>query len=123
MLKDGRLYKEDGRYYLVNGGVKESNNSEWEEKYNELHGQYVKLEQELDKRKVGGTNDVGCNQSDLDFQIAENEKLVAKVEMYQEAIRRCYMRAVNVKKDKTPWPIFKKEVLKLEEDLPWEDNQ
>ena len=42
---------------------------------------------------------------------------------YQEAIKRCYLWAVNVKKDKTPWPEFKKGVLKLEEELPGEDNQ
>lgn len=61
--------------------------------------------------------------SDLDFQIAENEKLEKKVATFQECIRRCYLRAQNVKKDKTPWPVFKKEVLKLEENISGEDNQ
>lgn len=61
--------------------------------------------------------------SDLEFQIAENEKLEKKVATFQECIRRCYLRAQNVKKDKTPWPVFKKEVLKLEENISGEDNQ
>ena len=61
--------------------------------------------------------------SDLDYQIAENEKLEKKVATFQECIRRCYLRAQNVKKDKTPWPVFKKEVLKLQDELPGEDNQ
>lgn len=61
--------------------------------------------------------------SDLDYQIAENEKLEKKVATFQECIRRCYLRAQNVKKDKTPWPVFKKEVLKLEENISGEDNQ
>ena len=61
--------------------------------------------------------------SDLEFQIKENEKLEKKVATFQECIRRCYLRAQNVKKDKTPWPVFKKEVLKLEENISGEDNQ
>jgi hypothetical protein len=28
-----------------------------------------------------------------------------------------------VKKDRTPWPEFKKDILKLDEDVSWEDNQ
>lgn len=62
-------------------------------------------------------------ESDLEFQIKENERLEEKVLIYQEAIRNCYRWAKDVKKDRTPWPEFKKEVLKLEGDLPWEDNQ
>ena len=62
-------------------------------------------------------------ESDLDFQISENEKLEKKVAEFQECIRRCYLWARNVKKDKTPRPEFKKEVLKLDDNLPWEDNQ
>ena len=61
--------------------------------------------------------------SDLNFQIAENEKLEKKVAEFQECIRRCYLWARNVKKDKTPRPEFKKEVLKLQDELPGEDNQ
>ena len=57
-------------------------------------------------------------ESDLDFQISENEKLEKKVAEFQECIRRCYLWARNVKKDKTPRPEFKKEVLKLDDNLP-----
>ena len=63
------------------------------------------------------------SESNLEYQISENEKLERRVDMYQECIRRCYLRAQNVKKDKTPRPVFKKEVLKLEWDISWEDNQ
>lgn len=63
------------------------------------------------------------SESNLSYQISENEKLENRVDMYQECIRRCYLWAQNVKKDKTPRPVFKKEVLKLEGDISWEDNQ
>ena len=54
------------------------------------------------------------SESNLEYQISENEKLERRVGMYQECIRRCYLWAQNVKKDKTPRPVFKKEILKLE---------
>lgn len=40
-----------------------------------------------------------------------------KLMKFQESIRNCYMWVRNVKKDKTSWPDFKKNVLKLEEDV------
>ena len=62
-------------------------------------------------------------ESDVNYLNGEYEKMEAKLNNYQEAIRNCYKRAVNVKKDKTPRPSFKKDILKLEEDVSWEDNQ
>ena len=62
-------------------------------------------------------------ESDLNFQISENEKLEKKVATFQECIRNCYRWAQNVKKDKTPRPEFKEKVLKLNDNLPGEDNQ
>jgi len=137
MIGRWEVYEEWGMYYLVKEENWEELNSQnfsdaakilelkWEiEKLKEERIVLIRernhLEQELEKWMDGWEE---VNQSDLDFQIAENERLEVKVAMYQEAIRRCYMWAVNVKKDKTPWPIFKKDVLKLEEDLPGEDNQ
>ena len=69
------------------------------------------------KKQIDGLN------SDLDFQMAENEKLEKKVATFQECIRNCYRWAQNVKKDKTPRPEFKEKVLKLTDDISGEDNQ
>lgn len=58
------------------------------------------------------------SESNLEYQIAENEKLQKRVALFQECIRNCYRWAQNVKKDKTPRPEFKEKVLRLREDLP-----
>ena len=116
----GEIVKEDGMYYVKEVGVGPEDICN-ASTILELKEENEKLKEELKKRTIGGAG--MCDQSDLDFQIAENERLEAKVANYQEAIRKCYLWARNVKKDKTPWPEFKKEILKLEEDLPWEDNQ
>lgn len=63
------------------------------------------------------------SESNLEYQIAENEKLEKKVVTFQECIRNCYRWAQNVKKDKTPRPEFKEKVLKLTDDISGEDNQ
>lgn len=62
-------------------------------------------------------------ESDVNYLNGEYEKMEAKLINYQEAIRNCYRWAREVKKDKTPRPSFKKDILKLEEDVKWEDNQ
>ena len=62
-------------------------------------------------------------ESNLEYQMRENERLEKRVAMYQECIRNCYRWAQNVKKDKTPRPEFKEKVLKMVDELPWEDNQ
>ena len=118
----GEIVKEDGMYYVKEKSVGPEDFSntatilELKEEIERLTGERNHLEQELEKWREGDGG--SCDQSDLDFQIAENERLEAKVANYQEAIRKCYLWARNVKKDKTPWPEFKKEILKLEEDLP-----
>lgn len=121
-IKSGEVIKQDGMYYVKEKCAEPEDfcNTatilELKEEIERLTGERNHLEQELEKWRDGGES--SYDQSDLDFQIAENERLEAKVANYQEAIRRCYLWAVNVKKDKTPWPIFKKEILKLEEELP-----
>ena len=119
MEKRGEVRRWEWVYYLI---VKDEEKRE--ERVDDLkfiskadekvldHGEIRRLEEEIEWLK-----------SDLDFQIGENERLERKVLMYQEAIRNCYRWAKDVKKDRTPWPEFKKDVLMLEEDLPWEDNQ
>jgi len=75
------------------------------------HGEINRLNEEIEWLK-----------SDLDFQISENGKLEAKVKRYQEAIRNSYYYINNVLKRKIDWPTYKA-TIKLEGDLPWEDNQ
>ena len=105
--------------------IKRDDIEELEKEIKELESENELLRGEVDKninlsdleKQIESLN------SDLEFQIAENEKLEKKVAEFQECIRRCYLWARNVKKDKTPRPEFKKEVLKLQDELPGEDNQ
>ena len=60
---------------------------------------------------------------DLDFSNSEYEKMERKLNIFQDAIRNCYLWVTNYKKIKITWPDFKRDVLKLEEDVKWEDNQ
>lgn len=61
-------------------------------------------------------------ESDLDFQISENEKLQADKIRYQEAIKNSYLYMQNVLKKKMNWYDYKA-IIKLEWDIKWEDNQ
>lgn len=140
MIVKGEVYKDNGMYVLWEGGEGEV----LKERIKELEESLSKAKEELkaergknatqekDREGEGGKNTTlsGTNleklkelESDLEFQMGENEKLEAKVERYQEYIRNCYRWVQGVKKDKTPRPIFKKEVLKMEDEIAWEDNQ
>ena len=130
MIQRWEVYVEDGMYGLRGGrGDSEPNSMNFEQtaKILELSSEVEKLREENEwlKRLLNSSSNENSEslKSDLDFQISENERLEAKVAMYQEAIRNCYRWAVEVKKDKTNRPDFKKWVLKLGEDLPGEDNQ
>ena len=134
MILKGLVYKESWMYVLVD---KDMEIERLKEKNEVLVKQIEKLKADWQAgthalwEKEEGNNaltaqlkeEIKWLNSDLDYQIAENEKLEKKVATFQECIRRCYLRAQNVKKDKTPWPVFKREVLKLQDDLPGEDNQ
>ena len=61
-------------------------------------------------------------ESDLDFQISENERLEAKVKRYQDSIRNSYYYINNTLHKKVNRPDYKA-IIKLEWVLPWEDNQ
>lgn len=61
-------------------------------------------------------------ESDLDFQISENERLEAKVKRYQGSIRNSYYYINDTLHKKIDRPTYKA-VIKLEWNLPWEDNQ
>ena len=125
MMLKGLVYKESWMYVLVD---KDTEIKRLKEENEVLVKQIKKLKEGSTthsewKKEEGNNALIAQLNSDLDYQIAENEKLEKKVATFQECIRRCYLRAQNVKKDKTPWPVFKKEVLKLQDDLPGEDNQ
>lgn len=60
---------------------------------------------------------------DLDFSNKEYEKMEERLNIFQDAIRNCYLWVTNYKKIKITRPDFKRDVLKLEEDVKWEDNQ
>lgn len=62
-------------------------------------------------------------ESDLEYVNWEYEKMEEKLNKFQDALRNCYLWVRNVKKDKITRPDFKKDVLKLDEDVKWEDNQ
>ena len=139
MIKRGEIYKREGLYYLV---VDESNNvGMLKERIRVLEEENKKLIEKSDctpsvKDAVVGVIDsiqwvdvqelrdkVKELESDLEYVNWEYEKMEGKLIKFQEAIRNCYMWARDVKKDKTSRPDFKKNVLKLEEDVRWEDNQ
>ena len=61
-------------------------------------------------------------ESDLDFQISENERLEAKVKRYQDFIRNSYYYINDTLHKKVNRPDYKA-IIKLEWTLPWEDNQ
>jgi guanylate kinase len=61
-------------------------------------------------------------ESDLDFQISENERLEAKVKRYQDSIRNSYYYINDTLHKKVNRPDYKA-IIKLEWMLPWEDNQ
>ena len=67
------------------------------------------------KRQIESLN------SDLNFQISENEKLKVEIADYQNAIRNCYYYTYKLKK--VARPEFRDSVLKLTKEIPWEDNQ
>ena len=54
--------------------------------------------------------------SDLDYQIKENEKLKVEIADYQNAIRNCYYYTYKLKK--VARPDFRDSVLKLTKEIP-----
>ena len=118
MMLKGLVYKESWMYVLVDKDTEIKRLKEEIKKLKEEWSSHSEW-----KKEEGNNALIAQLNSDLDYQIAENEKLEKKVAEFQECIRRCYLWARNVKKDKTPRPEFKREVLKLNDNLPGEDNQ
>lgn len=127
MIAKGFVYKENWMYVLVDKDSEierlKKENAEMAKQIKELKENWQSGTHALWKNEEGNNALIAQLNSDLEYQMKENEKLERRVDMYQECIRRCYLWAQNVKKDKTPRPVFKKEVLKLEWDISWEDNQ
>lgn len=132
LIIKGDVVRENGMYMLVDKDAI----------IEELREKIIFLEKERSKNVTNEGNnwDVVCDEnvtqgnnallekvkeleSDLEYVNWEYEKMEEKLINYQEAIRNCYKWARDVKKDKTPRPSFKKDILKLEEDIKWEDNQ
>lgn len=120
---------DDGMYYIED---KDARIAELEKEVEKLRSENVtkkgsNWEDERSKNATQGNNvlleKVASLESDVNYLNGEYEKMEAKLINYQEAIKNCYRRARDVKKDRTPWPTFKKDILKLEEDVRWEDNQ
>lgn len=116
MEKRGEVKRWEWVYYLI---VKDGE----EEKPDLKFISKVMGEKVLDHGEINRLNEkIEWLKSDLAFQISENGKLEAKVKRYQEAIRNSYYYINNVLKRKIDWPTYKA-TIKLEWDLPWEDNQ
>ena len=116
MEKRGEVRRWEWVYYLIVKDEEEEkpdlkfiSKAMWEKVL--AHGEINRLNEEIEWLK-----------SDLDFQISENGKLEEKVKRYQDAIRNSYYYINNVLKRKIDWPTYKA-TIKLEWDLPWEDNQ
>jgi len=84
----------------------------------ELELKVAELQEELVKTK----NEKEMLESDLDFQIKENEKLERDVSKYQSAIREWYYYVNRISKTWVTRPQYKKYV-NLVWDIQWEDNQ
>lgn len=84
----------------------------------ELELKVAELQEELIKTK----NEKELLESDLNFQIWENERLERDVSKYQSAIREWYYYVNRMSKTWVTRPQYKKAV-NLVWDFKWEDNQ
>lgn len=128
----GEVVMEDGMFRLVD---KDAIIEELEKEIKSMREQQGKNTLTTDSEWVNesGKNTLQGNntllervkelESDLEYVNWEYEKMEEKLIKFQEAIKNCYRWARDVKKDKTSRPAFKKDILKLEVDIRWEDNQ
>ena len=125
-MRKGEVRMEDGMYILVD---KDSIIHELEEEIKRLkslkegEGKNT-LCSENATRSADATLERKIKEleSDLDFQISENERLEAKVKRYQDSIRNSYYYINDTLHKKVNRPDYKA-IIKLEWTLPWEDNQ
>lgn len=126
MMARGEVVKEWGMYVIVD---KDIIIRELKEEIKELKKSEPKQSEELNAKNFEDTatiiklNDkIKELESDLDFQISENERLEAKVKRYQDSIRNSYYYINDTLHKKIDRPTYKA-VIKLEWNIPWEDNQ
>lgn len=133
MIGRGEVYKKDGMYYLVDNFKKKATWDLYDE-IRELKDRVKELEKsdlEFAKPRETRVYNVDVERleeqirelnSDLDFQIKENEKLEADKKRYQNSIRESFYFVNDVCKYKIDWYKYKA-TIKLEWDIEWEDNQ
>lgn len=122
MIHDGRACVKDGMYYLTS---KDEIIRELEEEVKRLkkseskEGRHVNEDADAISELEEKVKEL---ESDLEFQISENERLEADKVRYQEAIKNSYLYMINVLKKKMDWYTYKA-TIKLEWEIKWEDNQ
>lgn len=128
MLLDWRVELREWMYYVVDkdeiirelrAEIEELKKSEQPNELNfKQTAQILENSDEIDKLKEKARG----LESDLEFQISENERLEAKVKRCQDSIRNSYYYINDTLHKKVNRPDYKA-IIKLEWTLPWEDNQ
>lgn len=126
-IESGEIKFDENGYYFY---------KEWETDFiNQLRGENIYLKNRLKELENSEWNIKALEdahnevsrikelESDLEYVNSEYAKMEEKLKRYQEAFRNCYMWVKNVKRDKITRPDFKKDVLKIEWDIQWKDNQ
>jgi predicted RNase H-like nuclease (RuvC/YqgF family) len=120
MIAKGKVYKDNGMYVLVDRGSLLDEVIRLREDVKELKKSEPKRSEELNAKNFEDTatiiklNDkIKELESDLDFQISENERLEAKVKRYQNSIRNSFYYINDTLHKKVDWPTYKA-VIKLE---------
>lgn len=126
MIARGEVVKEWGMYIIVD---KDIIIRELKEEIEELKKSDTKFVSKAMWEKVLAHGEIRWLEekikeleSDLEFQISENERLEAKVKRYQDSIRNSYYYINDTLHKKVNRPDYKA-IIKLEWTLPWEDNQ
>ena len=130
MMLRGEVYLEGGMFYLADGGdvnTLRERVAELEKKLKEAEivppidlPQYA---EELKSVEVKmSENRIKELESDVEYLNKEYEKMGAKIKKYQAAIRNSFYYINDTLHKKIDWPTYKA-TIKLEWDLPWEDNQ
>lgn len=120
MIAKGKVYKDNGMYVLVDRGSLLDEVIRLREDVKELKKSEPKQSEELNAKNFEDTatiiklNDkIKELESDLEYQISENERLEAKVKRYQDSIRNSYYYINDTLHKKIDRPTYKA-VIKLE---------
>ena len=110
MMERGEIWKENWMYCIA-----------WEDEEvltvsNNAHEAFLEASNKLSDNRIKEL------ESDVEYLNKEYEKMDAKIKKYQAAIRNSFYYINNTLHKKIDWPTYKA-TIKLEGDLPWEDNQ